>query len=104
MPGAEGLCARFASRREADLAVEHLVQEHSIDRNVIFVEPAGGTSSTGTQIAGADRASAPPGTGERNDAPLRGEIQLTVAVTDDDRQAAEKALREAGARQVRSIS
>jgi len=104
MARSDGLCALFASRRDADLAIEHLVQEHGIERDVLFVEAAGTAASTGTRVGGADGAGAAPGTAARDDAPLGVEIQLTVPVTNDDRPVIEGALREAGARQIRRIA
>lgn len=38
--------ATFATRREAELAVEHLVQEHRLNRTDIFVEPEGAANSS----------------------------------------------------------
>lgn len=99
----DGISAMFSSRRAADLAVEHLVQEHGIDRDVIFVEAAGESGTTGTRVAGADASSGEATTGERADAPLHGEIKLTVAVTENDRSTIDRALREAGAHQIRSL-
>ena len=99
-----GLSALFTSRREADVAVEHLVQEHGIDRAVIFVEPAGEASTTGTHVAGADAPSGDPASEERTDAPLKGEIRLKVFATNNDRSTVDRALREAGAHQIRRMS
>ena len=43
----------FETRREAEMAVEHFVQQMGIERNTIFIEPEGGDNSAGTEIAGA---------------------------------------------------
>jgi len=101
--GSDGLHALFESRRDADLAVEHLVQDHGLDRSEIFVEPAGATSTTGTRLAGADAPSGAPSSGGRRDAPLQGEIRLTVPITDGNRAAIEAALRETGARAISPV-
>src|SRR3546814_2360399 len=95
-PASGGISASFASRREVELAVEHLVQEHGIERGVIFVEFTGEAGTTGTHIAAGDAASGEATTDERTDA--RDEIRLTVAVTDDQRPAVDRVLREAGDR------
>jgi hypothetical protein len=100
----DGISASFVSRREADLAVEHLVQEYGIERGVIFVESAGEAGTTGTHIAGGDAASGEPTTDERTDAPLEGEIRLTVAVKEDERPGVDRVLREAGAHRIRRVS
>lgn len=103
MERSDGISAMFGSRREADLAVEHLVQEHGIERDVIFVQAAGETGTTGTRVVGADASSGGTTTRERTDAPLNGEIKLTVAVTENDHSAVDRVLREAGAHQIRSL-
>ena len=104
MDAFDGLSALFSSRREVDLAVEHLVQEHGIERGAIFLEPVGEAGSTGIRTAGADEASGAPGTERRTDAPLHGEIRLTVAAKDGDRMVLDRALHEAGGQQIRRIS
>ena len=92
----DGLCALFKTRGEADLAVEHLVQEHGVERGLIFIEPAGELNTAGDEPSGGDSATAEPGTGERSDAALSGAIRLTVAVTQQNRAAVREALQEAG--------
>ena len=46
--------ARFETRRDAEIAVEHLVQEHGVPRTDIFFRARGGASSAGVRPAGAD--------------------------------------------------
>ncbi len=55
------IVASFATRREADLAIEHLVQQHGIDRTDVFVGAPGEANSAGTKAAGADVESGHPG-------------------------------------------
>lgn len=97
---AGGLSAVSETRREADLAVERLVQEHGVDRGVVFIEPVGEAATTGSDVGGGDAAGASPSPGERRDAPLRGAIRLTVAVTDQNRSVISDALGEAGAHKI----
>lgn len=46
--------AEFATRREAEMAVEHLVQEHGLDRKAVTITTASAENSVGTEAAGAD--------------------------------------------------
>src|SRR3546814_6779232 len=59
--------ACFSSRREADLALEHLTQEHGVERTDIFVQSATDENTAGTEVAGADAAAGDPGTDRRDD-------------------------------------
>lgn len=95
------LIGRFATRREADLAIEHLVQEHGIERTDIFVQSAVDANTAGVRIGGADRASGEPGTGTRGDAPLEGEVELSVEVARDKVATVRNDLKEADARDIR---
>ena len=73
----------FATRREAELAVEHLVQQHGFERTDIFVAPEGGENSAGEAISGSDRAAAEPSVEPRADGALNGRIEVSVDVEDD---------------------
>jgi hypothetical protein len=48
------IIGEFATRREADLAVEQVVQEYGVPRNDVFIQPTGGANSAGTHAMGAD--------------------------------------------------
>ena len=74
--------ARFDTRREAEMAIERLVQEHGFDRGAIEVVAAGRRNSAGTEIAGADAKrgeAAPPA---NDDAALNGLVEIRVAAGD----------------------
>lgn len=90
------LCGRFATRREAELAVEHLVQDHGLDRNAITVRAEGTQNSAGTEAAGADTESGHPGLEKHGDPQLAGMIEVRVACDAGARAMVEKVLREAG--------
>jgi hypothetical protein len=96
----DGLCAIFATREGADLAVEHLVQEYGIDSAFIYVEPLAGENSAGVEASGGDAASEAPGHGTRPDAPLHGAIQVTVPVRHERVAALTEALCAVGAQKV----
>ena len=50
----------FATRRDAELAVERLVQEHGVERSDIFIAPEGDANSAGEAVSGSDQPTAAP--------------------------------------------
>lgn len=46
----------FETRRDAELAVEHLVQDYGLDRSRVQVRAAGEDNTAGTRASGADAA------------------------------------------------
>ena len=91
------LIGTFATRRAADLAIEHLVQEYGIDRAAIMVAPVSDANSVGTKPAGADVESGHPGV-ETDAAPaLAGALTVTVDIEDDETDAVTQAFADAGA-------
>ncbi len=77
------LTGMFETRRDAEMAVERLVQEYGVDRGLILIAPAGDANSAGEQTAGADNDAAAPSSGERSDAKLTGPIKVSVDIQDD---------------------
>lgn len=75
--------ATFETRREADLAVEHLVQEHGVDRGDITVGPDGDDNSAGEAIGGADTVTDFQDDDDADPA-LGDAIALSVEAEDDD--------------------
>jgi len=73
----------FATRRDAELAVERLVQEHGVDRSDIFVAPEGDANSAGEAVSGSDHAAASTSERARMDAALNGRIEVSVDLQDD---------------------
>jgi hypothetical protein len=93
------LIGEFDTRREAELAVEHVVQECGVPRSDVLVQPAGGANTVGTRPAGADAKAAPtPEEGEK----LAGPLEVSVAFHGDDRDRIAAALKGAGAKAVRT--
>lgn len=72
---------RFATRAEADSAIEILVQEHGVERTDIFVAADGPENSVGEHPSGGD-APAPLEEETREDAPLNSPVLLSVDVND----------------------
>ncbi len=90
------VCGRFATRREAELAVEHLVQEVGVQRTAVTVRAAGPENSAGTAPAGADVQSGHPGLEKHGDPKLAGSIEVRVSCADSTRPKVEAVLREMG--------
>ena len=74
----------FETRRDADMAVECLVQEFGVERTDIFVAAQGEDNSVGPSRAGSDNKSDGPSPEEREDGPHEGAIVVSVDVNDED--------------------
>lgn len=83
--------AKFETRREAEMTVERLVQEHGIERTDIFITTEDSRNSAGVDEAGSDTKGAEPTPGSRDDAELEGRIVVSVDIQDADRAADVKA-------------
>lgn len=79
------LTANFATRREADMTVERLVQEQGVERTDIFVVAAGDDNTAGEEVAGSDAEAGEPSPDARDDAAFTGRVSVSVDVEDDDR-------------------
>jgi hypothetical protein len=93
------IIGEFDTRRSAELAVEHLVQEHRVPRGDVSVRPAGAANTTGTKPAGSDAKIAPEPEGEQV---LNGPVQVTVDLHGDKPEKISEMLITAGARSVRT--
>lgn len=82
--------ATFDTREAADLAVEHLVQQHGISRPDIFIH----RNTTGSKPSGGDASHEG---GSRDDAALEGEIEVSADVASDQIAAVQRSLGDAGA-------
>lgn len=71
--------ATFETRREAELAVEHLVQEHGVERDEIVVGTEGDENSVGTEVGGSDQED-----DDADGAALHGAIAVVVTVEGDE--------------------
>jgi hypothetical protein len=94
--------AYFDNRREAELAVEHLIQEHGIERTDIFLQAQGQANTAGIRAAGADVESGHPGVETHASPKLDGEIELSVDCHGTEQDMVLKTLKETGATRVRS--
>ncbi|MFT4054587.1 MAG: hypothetical protein QM681_08770 [Novosphingobium sp.] len=75
----------FGSRRDAELAIERLVQEYGFERTDVFVSSAGDENSAGDTPSGGDTTTHMEPA--RTDAPLSEAISVSVDVNDDVRAA-----------------
>ncbi|MBB5696625.1 hypothetical protein [Muricoccus pecuniae] len=82
----------FDTRRDAEMAVEHLVQDHDLDRNRVQAMAEGEENSSGTVISGADAAAAAEG--DRPEGLRQGRIVVRAEVDDDLLEAALASFRE----------
>ena len=77
------LNATFETRREAEMTVERLVQEHGIERTDVFVAASSGENTAGEEQAGSDTDAGEPSPETRDDAPLNGAVTVSVDIEDD---------------------
>lgn len=91
--------ATFETREAADLAVEHLVQQHGVSRPDIFIRAAGDRNSAGSAPSGGDASHVG---GARKDAALEGEIEVSADIASSQIAAVQSSLGDAGAIQVSS--
>lgn len=95
------ITATFSTRRQADLAVEQLVQEIEIDRSDIFITPEGDENSAGSEADGADEESGHPDVDAAGDPALAGGLSVSVDLSDEDKLAAVRtALEEHGGQDI----
>lgn len=93
------ICGTFATREAADRAIEHLVQEHGINRADVFVQPADARNTSGTAPSGGD-ASQDEAEGSNFSPALQGGIEVSADVKRQEIEKAEQAFRSAGAADV----
>ena len=93
------ITATFETREAADLAVEHLVQQHGISRPDIFIQSATDRNTAGEAPSGGD---ASHDDGFRRDAPLQGEIEVSADIASSQVAAVRRTLEDAGALRVSS--
>jgi hypothetical protein len=91
------ITATFETRASADLAVEHLVQQHGISRPDIFVQARGDRNTAGSAPSGGDLSRAE---GDREDAALEGEIEVSIDVASEQIPVVQRSLGDAGALRV----
>lgn len=96
------IVANFETRRDAETSVEHLVQEHGIDRADIFVSSPGKANTAGTRRAGADVESGHPGVDSNGEPELSGPIEVSVDCEHNQSTLVKSALERAGGFNIRA--
>jgi hypothetical protein len=96
------IVANFDTRRDAETAVEHLVQEHGVDRTDIFIRSPGTANTAGVRPAGADVESGHPGVEKHGEPALSGPIEVSVDCDTSRSTVVRSALEKAGATQLRT--
>lgn len=77
------ITGNFDTRREAEMAVERLVQDYGVERTDVFISAAGDENTAGTEASGADVESGHPDTGVDANPALNGAITVSVDIEDD---------------------
>jgi len=90
----------FTTRRDAEMAVEHLVQDHGLDRNRVQAMAEGEENSSGTVVSGADAADA--AAGETPEGQREGRIMVRAELGDDLVEAATESFRACNAVEVKA--
>ncbi|WEZ85666.1 hypothetical protein P6U16_21525 (plasmid) [Rhizobium sp. 32-5/1] len=86
--------ATFETRAAADLAVEHLVQQHGISRPDIFIQSSTDQNTVGSRPSGGDASHED---GARHDGALEGEIELSADIAASRFAVVQRSLGDAGA-------
>ncbi len=97
------IIATFETRRDAELAVEHLVQQHGIERSDVFIQAEGAANTVGSKLAGADIESGYPGVEKRGDPASNGPIAVSVDCQGSDLTEIANVLKEVAARHVATL-
>ena len=85
-----GITGTFATRREAEMAVETLVQEYDVNRSDVLMRAEGEDNTSGTVASGADASERHRGSG----AP--GDPEGDVVRPEPEREAAAEGVRAGG--------
>lgn len=79
------ITGNFDTRREAEMAVERLVQDYGVERTDVFISAAGDENTAGTEASGADVESGHPDTEVDAKPALNGAITVSVDIEDEDK-------------------
>lgn len=77
---ANTISAEFRSRRDAEMAVEHIVQEHGVSRDAVQVGPASDENTAGLEAARADVEDGHLKSDTEGGPALAGKIRVSVQV------------------------
>lgn len=92
------ISAIFQTREAADYAIEHLVQQHGVNRADIFAEPQGDNNTAGTRPSGGDANK-----GDRPSEPaLQGAVRVSVDMAPDGADRVRATFQDMGGRDIAS--
>ena len=74
------IVAEFKSRRDAEMAIEHIVQQHDIDRTAVDVTSATSENTSGTEAARADVEDGELKPNNDGEPKLAGKVKVAVQV------------------------
>lgn len=74
------LSADFDTRRDAEMAVEHIVQEHGVDRNAVTILPVSDANSAGIRPSGSDMEDRYEKVEPAGEPALAGRLRVSVEV------------------------
>ena len=74
------ITASFTQRRDAEKAVEHLVQEHGIDRGAVQITAASAANTAGAEVARGDVEGNHETTNTDGGPALEGKIRVSAEV------------------------
>lgn len=77
------LTAKFDMRREAEMAVERLVQQFKIERSDVFITADDDDNTADVEEAGSDTEAGGPSPESRDDAELTSRVVVSVDIEDD---------------------
>jgi len=80
------ISAEFETRRDAEMAVEHIVQEHGLDRSSVSVVSATAENSAGTKPSGSDLENGHEKASSTVHPALGGKLKVSVEVDDGSRE------------------
>lgn len=83
--------AEFDTRRDAEMTVEHLVQEYGLDRRAISIVSVADRNSVGTEVAGSDLEDGEPKHDTTSRPPLAGRLRVSVETQAAQDEAVRKA-------------
>ena len=96
------ISATFDTRREAEMTVERLVQQHHVDRAAVRVQPASADNSVGVEVAGSDAKRGEPIEPSGDEAALNGRIEVSLDRDEADVETIRAVFAEFGASDVRA--
>lgn len=94
------ISATFPTRRDAEMAVEHLIQEHGLHADSVEIVPESTQNSAGTKLSGGDR----DGSSQSGSPDLGGNLVVTVRADTAHEEAVRSSFAAYGGRPIGDVS